>query len=45
LKKFIALLFIFGMLASLTGCASASEKQGIQPTEGKLTFAFFYTDG
>ena len=33
------------MLASLAGCASASEKQGIQPTEGKLTFAFFYTDG
>lgn len=44
-KKFIVLLFTFGMFGFLAACASTSEKQGIQPTEGKLTFAFFYTDG
>ena len=33
---------MFGLLAA---CTSAPEKRVIQPTEGKLTFAFFYTDG
>jgi len=45
MKKFIVLLFTFGMFGLLAACASTPEKQGIQLTNGKLTFAFFYTDG
>jgi hypothetical protein len=44
-KKFIVLLFTFGMFGFLAACAPALEKQVIQPTEDKLTFVFFYTDG
>ena len=45
MKKFIVLLFAFGMFGFLVACTPTSERPGIQPTEGKLTFAFFYTDG
>jgi hypothetical protein len=45
MKKFLVLLFTFGLFGFLAACASTPEKQVIQPTEGKLTFAFFYTDG
>ena len=38
-------MFIIGMVGFLVSCSSSPEKPAIQPTEGKLTFAFFYTDG
>lgn len=44
-KKFFVLLFAFGIFGFLAACALTPENQTIQPTEGKLTFAFFYTDG
>ena len=45
MKKSLFLLFTVGMFGFFAACASEPEKQAIQPTEGKLTFAFFYTDG
>jgi len=44
-KKLLLLLFAFGVSGFLAACTSAPEKPTIHPTEGKLTFAFFYTDG
>jgi hypothetical protein len=36
---------VIGMAGLLVSCSSTSEAHLIQPNEGKLTFAFFYTDG
>jgi len=44
-KRLTVLLLAFGVFGLLAACSSAAEEQAIQPTEGKLTFAFFYTDG
>jgi hypothetical protein len=39
----ISILSIIGL--SLIACSPSQERALIQPTEGKLTFAFFFTDG
>jgi hypothetical protein len=44
-KKSLFLVAIIGIVGLLVSCSSTPEKHAIQPTEGKLTFAFFYTDG
>jgi hypothetical protein len=44
-KKNLLLLSILGIVGFLVSCSSTPEKPAIQPIEGKLTFAFFYTDG
>jgi hypothetical protein len=33
------------MLGLLVACSPSQESTLIQPTKGKLTLAFFYTDG
>jgi hypothetical protein len=39
------LIGVIGIFGLLVACSPTPEKPAIQPTEGKLTFAFFYTDG
>ena len=45
MKKNLLLISIIGIVGLLVSCSSTPEKPVIQPNEGKLTFAFFYTDG
>jgi hypothetical protein len=39
------LVSLLGKIGFLVACSSSPEGALIQPIEGKLTFAFFYTDG
>jgi hypothetical protein len=44
-RRLTLLISLFIMNGLLVACSATTEKALIQPTEGKLTFAFFYTDG
>lgn len=44
-KKALFLISILGIFGFLVSCSSATERLALSPVEGKLTFAFFYTDG
>jgi hypothetical protein len=44
-KKVLLLISLFGIVGFLAAYVSSPGKPLIQPAEGKLTFAFFYTDG
>ncbi|NQS92045.1 MAG: hypothetical protein HQ574_06505 [Chloroflexi bacterium] len=45
MKKSIFLIAMIGIAGLLVSCSSTPDMTAIQATEGKLTFAFFYTDG
>ncbi|NIW44983.1 MAG: hypothetical protein GWN14_01560 [candidate division Zixibacteria bacterium] len=46
MKKLSVVTFIIlGLASLLAACGTAEEEPRVQPTEGKLTFVFFYTDG
>jgi hypothetical protein len=44
-KKALFLISILGIFGFLVSCSSAAEKPALPLVEGKLAFAFFYTDG
>lgn len=45
MKIVMFLLSFVGILGLIVSCSSTAENLALPPVEGKLTFAFFYTDG
>ena len=44
-RRISFLVPIVGIISLLVSCSSSPQGTLIQPTEGNLTFVFFYTDG
>jgi hypothetical protein len=44
-RRLSFLISFLGVIGLLVACSPPQESALIQPTEGKLTFAFFFTDG